>query len=321
MTDAERHIPVFVDEAMAFILPRAGGLYVDGTVGDGGHSRTLLERSAPDGRVVGFDRDAEALGRARANLADLADAVVANDDEDAHLVEAGSLAKARLVFFHRNYSRIAQSLAQAELGGADGLLLDLGVSTLQLMADARGFSFRGDGPLDMRMNARDDEPTAKELIGELDEEGLEAILSNYGEERFARRIARSILRARDDGELETTQQLASAVVRTLPPANRYGHVHPATRTFQALRIAVNRELEHLEKFLSTFVAALGPGGTCVVLTYHSLEDRLVKHAFRGAHKRGEVIDLTKRPLVPSEAEVLRNARARCAKLRAVRRAA
>jgi len=317
----ERHIPVFVEEALALITPRAGGFYVDGTLGDGGHTRYFVEAAGPAGRVVAFDRDTQALERARANLADLATAVVANDDQDGLPEDRGSLAKAPLLFFHRNYSRITESLQEAELGRCDGLLLDLGVSTLQFTAGERGFSFRGDGPLDMRMNASGDEPTAKELIADLDEAELEKIIGEYGEERFARRIARSILRARDDGELDTTEQLAGAVSRAVPPPARHGAVHPATRTFQALRIAVNRELEHLETFLATFVDALAPAGTCVVLTYHSLEDRLVKHAFRGAAKRGDVIDLVKRPLVPKGAEIERNPRARSAKLRAVRRAA
>ena len=318
---AGRHKPVFVEEVLTLLQPRPGGLYVDGTLGDGGHTRLLFERAQPGGRVIGFDRDPQALVRATANLAELGTPVLALDEQDALAASPQALREAALLFFHRNYSRVAESLVESGVGPCDGMLLDLGVSTLQLTAAERGFSFRGDGPLDMRMNIGSDEATAAELLAEIEEPELERILGVYGEERFARRIARNILRARDDDQLHTTEELANAVSRAMPPASRYGHLHPATRTFQALRIAVNHELEHLERFLATFVAALRPDAVCVVLSYHSLEDRLVKHAFRGAAKRGEVVDLTKRPLEPSEGEVQENPRARSAKLRAVRRAA
>lgn len=318
-----RHRPVFVDEVMSLLAPRAGGLYVDGTVGDGGHTLLLLSRSAPDGRVIGFDRDAEALARARARLVE--EAVVAEDAAGSPTSAPRAMEKGeRLALVHRNYAAIAETLAELGLSaGADGILLDLGVSTMQLKAPERGFSFRDDGPIDMRMNrdAADDEPTAMDVLLGLDEEELESVLREYGEERFARRIAQALVRARDAGSLRTTRELADVVYHSTPPKARFGAIHPATRTFQALRIATNRELDHLEATLATLPRALAPGGTAVVLTYHSLEDRLCKRAFRASAKLGEVVDLTKRPLTPSLAEVEANPRARSAKLRAIRRAA
>jgi 16S rRNA (cytosine1402-N4)-methyltransferase len=319
------HRPVFVEEVVALIAPRRGGLYVDGTVGDGGHTRELLARSAPDGRVVGFDRDASALERARAALLEDGAVTAGEVAQAMGAVEAAGLlanGAVRLVLCHDNYDQMMGAFG--ERGGderADGVLLDLGASTLQLLTGERGFSFRADGPLDMRMDESADAPTAHALIESIDERGLEHILRELGEERFARRIAKSILRARDEGRLTTTRELADAASRALPPKARFGAIHPATRTFQALRIAVNAELEHLSAFLASCVEVLRPGGTLVVLTYHSLEDRLVKHAFRGHAREKSVVDLTKKPLRPSPDEVEGNPRARSAKLRAVRRAA
>ena len=319
---AVRHRPVFVDETLGLLAPRSGGLYVDGTVGDGGHTRELLAHSAPLGRVVGFDRDAEALARARGHL--LSEGTLDEAEAGEPATELAPLrAGQRLALVHQNYAQLAETLAGAGMGGADGILLDLGVSTLQLLDPERGFSFRGEGPIDMRMN-RDvghDEPTAMDVLLGLDEKELESVLREYGEERFARRIASCLVRARDAGTLKTTRDLEQLVYQATPPKARFGPIHPATRTFQALRIATNRELDHLAATLASLPGALSPGGTAVVLTYHSLEDRLCKQAFRAAAKRGEVTDLTKRPLRPLEAEVDQNPRARSAKLRAIRRTA
>jgi 16S rRNA (cytosine1402-N4)-methyltransferase len=289
---------VLVGEVLRLLAPRPDGIYVDGTLGDAGHARAILDASSPTGRLLGLDRDAEALGRAREALAPYGD---------------------RVRLAHASYRDAPDLLRETGLGPAHGILLDLGVSTLQLTRADRGFSFREAGPIDMRMNTTTG-PTARDLLEAWDETDLERALREYGEEPFARRIARSIRRARDEGALNTTADLAAAVARSVPPKVRYGRIHPATRTFQALRIVVNDELGHLQGFLGRFAEALQPGGCAVVLTYHSLEDRLVKRAFRAAARRGEVIDLTRRPIRPSEAEVEENPRSRSAKLRAVRRA-
>jgi 16S rRNA (cytosine1402-N4)-methyltransferase len=299
MIEAERHRPVLVEEVLRLLDPRSGRLHVDGTVGDAGHARAILEASSPGGRLWGFDRDPQALERAGLALAPFGE---------------------RVRLFHESYREIPEVLAQSGAAGADAILLDLGASTLQLTAAGRGFSFREPGPLDMRMDPSAGLPAA-ELLAAWDEAELEEVLREYGEEPFARRIARAVMRARDEGRLSSTADLASAVASAVPPKVRHRRTHPATRTFQALRIAVNGELDHLRAFLARFGEALAAGGTLCILTYHSLEDRLVKRAFRAAAALGLVSDLTRHPLRPGDAEVAQNPRARSAKLRAVRRVA
>jgi 16S rRNA (cytosine1402-N4)-methyltransferase len=294
-----------VHEVVTALDCRAGGTYVDATVGAGGHAAALLEASAPGGFLVGLDRDREILALAAERLAAYA---------------------GRFLLVHANFGDLAEVLAREGRGQVDGVLVDLGLSSLQLDRGERGFSFRVDAPLDMRMD-RDEEGTALDLVRDLDEEELARVIFEYGEERKSRRIARAICRERERGEL-TTIRLAETVAGAIGWGGPRGrHIHPATRTFQALRIAVNRELEALDAVLQALPGILAPGGRACILSYHSLEDRAVKRTFRewahhgveGSAAEFEVI--TRKPLRPSEEEVGRNPRARSARLRAVLRAA
>ncbi len=284
------HETVLFEEACAGLLPCAGGLYLDCTLGRGGHTRGILDRSAPDGRVVALDRDPVALDAVREAFGD----------------DAGRLELHRLPF-----SRAAEALAGRLV---DGVVADLGVSSPQLDDPARGMSFRHDGPLDMRMGDDVDE-TAWELVRRLRDDELADVIYQYGEERASRPIARSIKRAVDAGAMETTAQLAEAVHRVLGRP-RFGKPDPATRTFQALRIAVNDELGELERLLAALPSMVRVGGRVAVISFHSLEDRLVKHAFRGDAAWHPV---TKKPVTPSDEECARNPRSRSAKLRVAER--
>lgn len=288
------HESVLLEEALAWLNPGPGKVLVDGTLGLGGHARRWLEASAPDGQVVGFDRDPEAL------------------------LEAGRVLQdhgSRAVTVHDDYRNAAKHLAGRRV---DALLLDLGVSSLQLDKPERGFSFRADGPLDMRMD-----PTrgtgAATLVNEASEEELCEIFWKYGEERFARRIARRLVEARARKRLESTRDLEGVIFHAVPRQARYGRIHPATRCFQALRIAVNSELESLESFLPEGVDMLKPYGRFVVITFHSLEDRIVKNAFKAFQKAGKGKVLTAKPVLPSEPEKEKNPRSRSAKLRVFER--
>lgn len=272
---------------------RPGGLWVDGTVGLGGHAAELLRASAPGGRLLGLDRDSETLEQARGVLAPFGERV---------RLESG------------HFQDIPARLGAEQ---ADGILLDLGISSVQLDDPERGFSFQTDGPLDMRMDRRDGE-TAADVVNEMPEVDLANLIYAHGEERGSRRIARAIVRARDRAYLGTTAELADIVRRAAPPSRRRGF-HPATRTFQALRIHVNRELEGLGDTLERIVACLGPAGRLAVIAFHSLEDRVVKTTFRELARRGFNL-LTKKPVRPSEAETRQNPRARSARLRALARA-
>ena len=282
-----------VAEVLAHLEPGRGGLFVDCTVGLGGHARALLEAGAT--RVIGLDRDPEALRRAGEALAGYGD---------------------RVTLVHRDYRRLGEVLDAQGVAAADGILADLGVSSMQL-DEERGFSFRRDEPLDMRMDTTAG-PTAAEMIRGADEQTLADVIYQLGEDRHARRIARALVAAR--GALETTGQLADVVRRAIPRKG-YSRIDPATRTFQAIRIWVNRELEGLDLFLGEAARRLAPGGRLVVITFHSLEDRIVKHTLRGLQAEGGIglVVRTKRPLVPGEAEIGRNPRARSAKLRAAAR--
>ncbi len=293
------HRPVMLEEVLAWLRPRAGGLYLDGTIGAGGHSRAILEASGPDGRVIGLDRDAAAVAAARETLSAFGD---------------------RALIMQAEYREAAETVRDATARGLDGALLDLGVSSMQLDQAARGFSFMAEGPLDMRMDQR--EPcTAANLVNRLPEKELARILFEYGEERYSRRIARAIIRRRETAPILTTLALVDVLRGTVPPAYLHGRLHFATRTFQALRIAVNHELEDLGSSLRLVAGLLRPGGRFVVLSFHSLEDRIVKHTFRalaGGVDAGFAV-LTKRPLEPSERECAENPRARSAKLRVIER--
>jgi 16S rRNA (cytosine1402-N4)-methyltransferase len=286
------HVPVLLAETLELLAVRPGGLWVDGTVGLGGHAEAVLRASAPDGRLIGLDRDEEALERARARLRPYGE---------------------RVRLEHADYRELPERLGAER---ASGVLLDLGVSSLQLDDAERGFSFQREGPLDMRMD-RSARGTAAELVNRLRESELADLIHEYGEERFARRIARAIVRARERAPIETTTALAEIVRRAAPRSRRLGF-HPATRTFQALRIRTNRELDGLGEAIERAGACLGPGGRLVVIAFHSLEDRAAKQAFRALAGRGFVI-VTRKPLRPGAAELRENPRARSARLRALRR--
>jgi len=291
------HEPVMTAETVALLAPSRGGLFVDCTVGLGGHARALLEAGAS--RVLGLDRDPEALKIARVRLEEFGD---------------------RVELVHADYRQLGRVLDDRGVAGVAGTLADLGVSSLQLDAEGRGFSFRRDEPLDMRMD-QSQGPTAAELLDQTGEEELANLIFEYGEERYSRRIARSIVEARRRASITSTGQLAQ-IVRRAVPRRGYQRIDPATRTFQAIRIWVNRELDHLEVFISETCTRLLAGARFAVITFHSLEDRIVKHAFRAlAQGRMALQILTKRPIVPGDTELDRNPRSRSAKLRAVERLA
>ena len=284
------HVPVLLAETLELLAVTPGGLWVDGTLGTGGHAEAVLRMTAPDGRLLGFDRDQEALERARVRLAPFG---------------------ARVRFEHANYREIPERLGDER---ASGILLDLGVSSLQLDDAERGFSFMREGPLDMRMD-RTERGTAAEIVNRMRESELADLIHEYGEEPFSRRIARAIARAREQERIETTTRLAEIVRRAAPRSRRPG-LHPATRTFQALRIRVNRELDGLGEAIERAAACLRTGGRLVVIAFHSLEDRAAKQAFRSLAGRGFGV-LTRKPLRPGEAELRTNPRARSARLRAL----
>jgi 16S rRNA (cytosine1402-N4)-methyltransferase len=273
-------------------------MYCDGTVGGGGHAEALLAASAPDGALLGVDRDGEALAVAAERLRPFG-------------------ARARLV--QGDYRDLAALARAAGLGPFAGILVDLGVSSLQLGDPARGFSFGREGPLDMRLDRAGCGPTAGDLLRRLPWHALEAILREYGEERWARRIARALVAARARAPITTTTELADLVARAIPRRAWPPRIHPATRTFQALRIAVNSELEGLEGALEGAAALLAPGGRLAVISFHSLEDRAVKTAFRRLATAQEFALLTRRPVTPAAGEVAANPRARSAKLRVLQR--
>jgi 16S rRNA (cytosine1402-N4)-methyltransferase len=277
------------------LAPRADGVYVDCTVGLGGHTAALLEAGA--GRVIGIDRDAGALDRSRERLA------------GAPAVE----------LVHADYREIAEVLASHGLSEVDGIVADLGVSSWQLNDPGRGFSFRQAGPLDMRMDQSKGR-TLGEWLATIGEAELGGVIREFGEERHARRVAAAIVRARDAGRLQTTGDLAS-VVRRAAGGGRWQRIDPATRTFQALRIAVNDELAGLDAFLERAAGSLKRGGRLAVIAFHSLEDRVVKWTFRRLAAAGVVEVITRRPVTPSEAETSANPRARSARLRIVEKAA
>ncbi len=297
VSEAMHHEPVMAREVVSLLEPSRGGLFVDCTVGLGGHARALLDGGAAG--IVALDRDPAALALAREALASYGD---------------------RVMFVHADYRELAQVLDSNGISTVDGAVADLGVSSMQLDAEGRGFSFRRDEPLDMRMD-QSQGPTAADLIRAAGEEELANVIFEFGEERYSRRIARAIAAARREASITTTAQLASIVRRAIPQRG-YQRIDPATRTFQALRIWVNRELDGLDAFLAAAVRRLREGARLAVITFHSLEDRIVKHAFRALERGALMVRvLTKRPLLPSEAEVARNPRSRSAKLRAIERLA
>ena len=288
-----QHIPVMANEVEEFLNLPMGGCFVDCTLGLAGHSLRMFSRLGPDGKIVGIDCDQDAIRQARENL--------------------GSYAQ-QCSFIYDNFCHLDAILEKLGIAEVDGILLDLGVSSLQLDNPQRGFSMRTNGPLDMRMdqNFSSEKYSAKDLVNTLSEHELSDILKNFGEERWHKRIARAILANRP---LHTTEELVDVVLRALPYRVGRTRIHPATRTFQAFRIAVNRELEVLETVLEKCINHLKPGGRVAVLAFHSLEDRIVKQKF-AAFARGEKVRLiTKKPLRPTDDETFQNPRSRSARFR------
>lgn len=307
-----KHVPVMPGEVIELLQPKQGQTIVDGTVGGAGHSRLIAEAILPGGRLIAIDRDEETLARARAALAPFGDAVT---------------------FVHDDFRNLSRILSELGVTGVHGVLLDLGVSSFQLDQPQRGFTYRFNAPLDMRMDARTT-VTAADLVNSLSVEELTRIFRDYGEERWAHRIARKIVAEREKAPLVTTGQLVDLVKAAIPAAARRSGPHPAKRTFQALRIAVNNELDALREGLQAAVDALLPGGRIAIISFHSLEDRIVKQTFadmaRGCEcppgfpvcrcgKEPLLNVLTRRPVLPSEDELQENPRARSARLRAAER--
>jgi 16S rRNA (cytosine1402-N4)-methyltransferase len=287
-----RHEPVLLAESMELLAVRPGGLYVDGTVGLGGHAGEILRRSAPEGRLVAFDKDPDAIAHTRGRLREFGD---------------------RVRFEHADFREIPDRLAGET---PQGVFIDMGVSSMQLDEAARGFSFNAEGPLDMRMDPTQGF-TAADLVNRLPEHELADLIYRWGEEHASRRIARAIVDTRRRRHLTTTTELAEVVRRSAGRSRRPG-LDPATKTFQALRIHVNGELEGLGAALERIAGVLAPGGRLAVIAFHSLEDREVKHTMRALAPRGFRV-LTKKPVRPGEEETRRNPRARSAKLRAIER--
>jgi 16S rRNA (cytosine1402-N4)-methyltransferase len=291
------HVPVLRADVLALLQPGPGGRYLDATIGLGGHAEAILRASEPDGTLLGIDRDAEALEISGRRLAPFG---------------------GRVRLIRGRYEEVATLVGTAR--GFDGVLFDLGASALQLDAAERGFSFGREGPLDMRMDRRAGD-TAADLVARLPERELADLIFRWGEERGSRRIARAIVQARARAPISTTTALAEVVARAIPRARWPRHIHPATRTFQALRIAVNEELAGLGRALEDAAALLRSGGRLAAISFHSLEDRIVKQTWRRLEASGQTRILTKRPVTPGEAEVAANPRARSAKLRALERCA
>jgi 16S rRNA (cytosine1402-N4)-methyltransferase len=293
---AAGHVPVLLKEAIDFLALRRGGTYIDATLGLGGHGVVIARHLGPQGHLIGFDKDPQALELARKRLA-------AIEGEQP-----------RITLFHSSYADVARYVPSAT---ADGLLADLGVSSLQLSEPARGFSFQAEGPLDMRMDTQA-ELTADQVVNHMREEDLANVIYEFGEERRSRRIARAIVRARP---IRSTAHLAQVISAALRPMKHKAQerIHPATRTFQAIRIFVNRELDDLKALLEAAPGVLKPGGRLVVISFHSLEDRIVKDALREGARSGLYSILTKKPVEAGQEEIDRNPRSRSAKLRAAER--
>lgn len=304
------HIPVLYEECMENLSIKEDGIYVDGTLGGGGHSFGIGSRLTDKGLLIGIDRDGDAINAAKKKLDKL---------------------KCPIIFVRDNYSNIKKILRENDISGIDGALLDIGVSSFQLDNADRGFSYMHDAPLDMRMD-RDDTFTAYDVVNSYDKKQLTAIIKNYGEERWASRISDFIVRKRADKKIETTGELVELIKAAIPASARREGPHPAKRTFQAIRIEVNNELEQLRKAVDEFCDVLLPGGRLCIITFHSLEDRIVKEAFNRrlnpctcpkefpvciCGKVADVVKVTGKPIVSGEDELGNNPRARSAKLRVI----
>jgi 16S rRNA (cytosine1402-N4)-methyltransferase len=292
-----QHIPVLVEEVMNLLRCEAHKTYVDATVGGGGHALEILKRTSPDGIVIGIDWDEEAIAKAKGALAPFGD---------------------RIKILRENFIRLPDLLEALNISEVDGILLDLGLSSLQLEKKERGFSLKGEGPLDMRMDQRMDW-TAADLLNGLSFQEVESTLREFGEERWAKRIAKALVHEREKKPIETTQELRQIVHRAIPRRFHSRKIDPATRTFQAFRVRVNEELENLRRVLGTGWTFLKRRGRICVISFHSLEDRMVKETFRRLDRDGVMRAITKKPITPSEEEQQRNPRSRSAKLRCAER--
>lgn len=291
------HVPVLLPQVLDALAPRPGGRYVDGTANGGGHLRAMLDACAPDGRVLGIDRDAEILTALAGRC-------------------SAAIAAGRLHLAAGSFAALSRILAAHQFTSVDGILFDLGLSSFHLDASGRGFSYSRDEPLDMRFDPADpDTESAAEILASRDADELAAIFRDYGEERFASRIARTIVARRREQPITTTGQLLAAIEQSLPPATRWRAARDAARIFQALRIAANDELEQVAEVLPQAVAALAPGGRLAVIAFHSLEDRMVKHFLRDQAAAGRLRLLHRKPIVAGADEIAGNPRAASAKLR------
>ena len=305
---ARLHIPVMTDEVLANLITQSDGLYVDATLGMGGHTKAIMEATNKQSRVIGLDVDQEAIDIARSNL---------------------SKYNSSVTYWNSNFSEIDRVLLDLEIGEVDGIVADLGMSSYQLDSSERGFSFNKDEKLDMRMDSRL-RFTAYDLVNEMSADEIAKVLKIYGEEKWAKRIAKHIVQKRSEKPITSSAELAKLVYEAIPKKFHSPRIHPATKTFQALRIAVNHELERIEEFITKAIPFLKSGGRLVIISFHSLEDRLVKTQFQhfsspcicppdlprcGCGKRSELKILTRSPLIPGETEVLDNPRSRSAKMR------
>jgi len=291
------HTPVMVEEVLEYLNPRPGQVIVDATIGTAGHSERILECIRPAGRLIGIDRDEDSLAVARERLRKYADSCE---------------------FVYGNFMDIADILKRLNIKKADGIIFDLGISSFQLDDPQRGFSFQYEGPLDMRLD-RNSYISAYDLVNNLNEDEISDLLWFFGQERWHNRIARSLVRERQHHPIATTSELSQIVVSAIPHRYRHYRIHPATRTFQAVRIAVNRELETLKVAIERAVEVLAKKARMCVISFHSLEDRIAKHSFREFSSRGEITIITPKPLVPSLSEVEMNPSSRSAKMRVAER--
>ena len=289
------HRPVLLEEALFFLNPAPGKVIVDATIGLAGHAKEIMQKISPGGTLIGIDRDSESLKIAHEKLKPF---------------------QGTFKLINENFRNLKEILKNIGIEKVDGVLFDLGVSSLQLERNDRGFSIKNNGPLDMRMN-KDQALTAKDLVNNLREDELSNLIRDFGEERFHRRIAGNIVNMRRKNQIKTTGELAEIIIASLPYGRRHGRIHPATRTFQALRIRVNDELRALEDVLRELPHVLKNGARACVVSFHSLEDRIVKNIFREFAKEGLFRILTKRIVTAGEKEILENPRARSAKLRAI----
>lgn len=291
------HIPVMLNEIVEYLRPGEGQTLVDATVGLAGHAQVLSNLVGNRGRIIGIDQDAQILSGAEKQLS--------NSQGQFHLV-------------HDNFRNVDRVLSGLGIAKVDGILIDCGLSSVQLNNSRRGFGFREEGPLDMRMN-QENPVTAYDLVNSLSEKEISDLLRDFGQERWHHRIARAVVRRRTEKPIETTVELSDLVLSAMPRMRKWQKIHPATRTFQAFRIAVNRELEGLEEALAKCGSLLNAGGRMAVIAFHSLEDRIVKQAFKHMAHNGVVKIITKKPLRPSEGEIQTNPRARSARLRIAER--